>query len=65
MTQLYETEFERNVSIALARRGWQRKDLAKEMGISGAYLTDLLKGRRPSPTRYDQIKQILEKEWGE
>lgn len=54
--------FEKRVKIALVKKDWSQAKLAKEMGISPAYLGELLKGSRTTPSRIEQIKEILKDE---
>lgn len=60
--ELEGMSFEKEVKIALIKKDWSQARLAKEMGISPAYLGELLKGSRETPSRIDQIKEILKDE---
>lgn len=47
----------------LYKKEMSQSELAKMLGISGAYLTDILKGRRTGPKAQEHIlyiKKILE-----
>ncbi len=51
------------VRAELYKKKMSQNDLAKIIGISGAYLTDILKGRRTGPKAQEHIiyiKKILE-----
>lgn len=51
----------------LYKKEMSQSELAKMLGISGAYLTDILKGRRTGPKAQEHImyiKKILEIKWG-
>lgn len=54
--------FEKEVKIALIKKDWTQRELARQMGISIAYLRDLLQGNRTSEERLDQIKDLLKEE---
>lgn len=54
--------FEKEVKIALIKKDWTQRELARQMGISIAYLLDLLQGNRTSEERLDQIKDLLKEE---
>lgn len=56
------TEFGVRVKVELLRRNMSQKELARILGISDAYLTDLLRGKRTGPKAQDRlatIKKIL------
>lgn len=52
--------FEVWVTQHLAALQWQKKDLAKMLGVSQPYLTDLLNGRRPGVHHVDRIVQLIQ-----
>lgn len=54
--------FEKEVKIALIKKGWSQRELARQMGITVSYLRDLLKGNRNSEERLNQISELLQKE---
>lgn len=54
--------FEKEVKIALIKKDWTQRELARQMGISIAYLRDLLQGNRTSEERLEQIKDLLKEE---
>ena len=54
--------FEKEVKIALIKKDWTQRELARQMGISIAYLRDLFQGNRTSEERLDQIKDLLKEE---
>ena len=39
----------KEVRIALIRREWTQRDLARKLGVSAAYLSLVMKGRRSVP----------------
>ncbi|OFI46722.1 helix-turn-helix domain-containing protein [Floricoccus penangensis] len=47
------------VRVALVRKNMTQSDLAKILGISGAYLSDILNGRRKSEKQIELIKKAL------
>lgn len=51
--------FEKRVKIALIKKDMTLADLARQMGVSRVYVGDLLKGRRQTPERINQIEEIL------
>lgn len=51
--------FEKRVRIALVKKGKSVAWLARQMGVSRVYVGDLLKGRRQTPERINQIEEIL------
>lgn len=53
------------VEIALARKGWTKARLAKEMDITPQYLQDILGEKRGSEFRKNQVLEILKDVWGE
>lgn len=53
------TSFGKEVAKALIDKDMDNVDLAREMGISSPYLTDILKGVRPAKKRKEQIAKIL------
>ena len=54
------TPFGKEVEKALIDRDMTKTDLAKELGISGAYLTDVLKGTRVGKDLKPKIAKLLE-----
>lgn len=56
------TEFGLNVKTELARQRKTQSWLAKRMGVSNAYITNILLGVSCPDERIEQIKQLL---WGE
>ncbi|ALV20721.1 helix-turn-helix domain-containing protein [Carnobacterium antarcticum] len=56
------TDFGVLVKVELMKRNMSQKELAALMGISPAYLTDLLRGKKTGPKakeRLNVIKKIL------
>lgn len=51
--------FEKRVRIALVKKGKSAAWLARQMGVSRVYVGDILKGRRQTPERINQIEEIL------
>ena len=51
--------FEKRVRIALVKKRKSAAWLARQMGVSRVYVGDLLKGRRQTPERINQIEEIL------
>ena len=49
----------KEVRIALIRREWTQGDLACKLGVSAAYLSLVLKGRRSVPALEDRILREL------
>lgn len=47
------------VKIALIQKGWSQRELARRMGISAAYLQDILVGNRTPAERLEQIEKLL------
>ncbi len=56
------TEFGLNVKTELARQRKTQSWLAERMGVSNAYITNILLGVSCPDERIEQIKQLL---WGE
>ena len=54
-----------DVRAALIRAGKNQSWLAKQLGISSPYLSDILHGRRRSEEQVQKIKKILNIKWGE
>ncbi|MFA5385964.1 MAG: helix-turn-helix transcriptional regulator [Eubacteriales bacterium] len=54
------SDFEKIVRKALIDKGLTVKKLAEDMGISPAYLYDIIKGNRPGTKQKEKIAQILE-----
>lgn len=55
-------DLELKVRYELMRREMQYRDLAKLIGISGAYLSDILTGRRNGPAAQrhaENIRKVL------
>lgn len=51
----------------LYKQEMSQSDLAKMLGISGPYLSDILKGKRSGPKAQEHIiyiKKILDIKWG-
>ena len=53
-----------DVRAALIRAGKNQSWLAKQLGISSPYLSDILHGRRRSEEQVQKIKKILNIKWG-
>ena len=51
--------------IALARKGWTKARLARELNISAPYLQDILAEKRASEERKQQVREALKDVWGE
>ena len=54
------TEFGLKVRSELLRRNITNKQLAEMLGISGAYLSDILRGRRDAVEQKKRIAKILD-----
>ncbi|MFO3691418.1 XRE family transcriptional regulator [Staphylococcus felis] len=54
------TEFGLKVRTELLKRNMTNKSLADMLGISGAYLSDILRGRRDATEQKERIKKLLE-----
>ncbi|MGX7195217.1 helix-turn-helix domain-containing protein [Enterococcus olivae] len=48
------------VKIALIKKGWSQRELARRMEISMGYLQDLLKGTRTTVDRLKQMEDLLD-----
>ena len=48
------------VQIALIKKNWSQRELARQMDISMAYLQDILKGNRKPEERLKQIEELLD-----
>lgn len=55
-------DFQKAVDHALIDRDMRRTDLAKVLGITDAYLSDILNGNRTSQPQVDKIKKYLKLE---
>lgn len=53
------TEFGIKVKVKLAERNMTMSDLAKELGISSPYLSDIIYGRRKATKQKEFIKKVL------
>lgn len=47
------------IKIALIQKGWTQRRLAKEMGVSPAYLQDIIRENRNPQERLLQIDRLL------
>lgn len=54
------TEFGLKVRTELLKRNMSSKQLADMLGISGAYISDILRGRRDAFEQKKRIAKILE-----
>ncbi|KIH70044.1 helix-turn-helix domain-containing protein [Salinicoccus roseus] len=54
------TEFGLKVRSELLKRNMTSKQLAEMLGISGAYLSDILRGRRDAEEQKKRIAKILD-----
>ncbi|EMW5616433.1 helix-turn-helix domain-containing protein [Enterococcus faecalis] len=48
------------VQIALIKKEWSQRELARKMGISMAYLQDILLENRKPVERLKQIEELLD-----
>lgn len=48
------------IKIALIKKGWSQRELARQMDISAAYLQDILVGNRKPIERLEQIEKMLQ-----
>lgn len=48
------------VKIALIKKGWSQRELARQMNISMSYLQDILNENRKPVDRLKQIETLLE-----
>lgn len=55
-----ETNFEIEVKVALIRKRMTQGQLAKEIGITNAYLSDILRGNRKGKKYKELIKEKLD-----
>lgn len=54
------TEFGLKVRTELLKRNMSSKQLADMLGISGAYMSDILRGRRDAFEQKKRIAKVLE-----
>lgn len=47
------------VKIALIKKGWSQRELARQMEITMSYLQDILLGNRKPKERLEQIEELL------
>lgn len=52
--------FKNQVKIALIKKGWSQRELARRMKISPAYLQDILLGNRKPKDRIKQMESLLD-----
>ena len=52
--------FEIAVKTALLKRGMKNQNLAKDVGVSESYLSDILKGNRKAEQHRKRICEILD-----
>lgn len=50
----------KKVKIALIKKNWSQRELARRMGISAPYLQDILAGNRNPNNRIKQIEHLLQ-----
>ncbi len=55
-----DNDFEIEVKVALIRKRITQNQFAKELGITNAYLSDILRGNRKGGKYKELIKQKLE-----
>ncbi|HGF8239970.1 TPA: multiprotein-bridging factor 1 family protein [Enterococcus faecium] len=48
------------VLIALVKKGWSQRELARRMGISITYLRDIFIAKRKPKERLKQIEELLD-----
>lgn len=48
------------VKIALIKKGWSQRELARRMNITVSYLQDILNENRKPEERLKQIEELLE-----
>ncbi|EMF0406359.1 helix-turn-helix transcriptional regulator [Enterococcus hirae] len=48
------------VQIALVKKGWSQRELARQMGISVTYLRDIFTEKRKPKERLKQIEELLD-----
>lgn len=48
------------VQIALVKKGWSQRELARRMGISVTYLRDIFVEKRKPKGRLKQIEELLD-----
>lgn len=48
------------VQIALVKKGWSQRELARRMGISVTYLRDIFIEKRKTKERLKQIEELLD-----
>lgn len=48
------------VKIALIKKGWSQRELARQMNITMSYLADILKENRKPKERLKQIEKLLD-----
>lgn len=54
-----ENNFEINVKVALIKKRMTQNELAMELGITNAYLSDILRGNRKGGKYRELIKEKL------
>lgn len=54
MSQLTEAE----IRLAMYRRGMRQRDLARMLGISDAYLSDIINGKKDGPKAQEKVEEI-------
>lgn len=54
-----DTDFEIEVKVALIRKRITQNEFAKELGITNAYLSDILRGNRKGGKYKELIKEKL------
>lgn len=52
------------IQIALIKKGWSQRELARQMGISMTYLQDILVEKRIPIKRLKQIEELLDIDLG-
>lgn len=56
MTKRVEMKLQRNIAVALAKRGWSQARAAREMGMNRASFGDRVRGHRPF--RLNELVQL-------
>lgn len=53
------TLFGKEVAKTLIDKGWENRDLAEALGVSDAYITDILQGKRKATKKKKEMAEIL------
>lgn len=62
--EVMDMTLKQQVKIALIQKKWSQRELARRMGISMAYLQDILAENRTPTKRLKQIEELLDIDLG-